>query len=486
MVMLSSTLLLAGSIPRPARYHTNVVDHFSAHRSNGTYQQRYYEIDTHFGGPGSPIICIMGGEGAVLPSTGIFYPWVGEDLAKRFRALVIQPEHRFYGASQPVGPPPFSDLSLLSPQQALADAVHFIRAKQSEWGCGTSGTANYCPVITFGGSYPGFLSAMMRLRYPAVVDMAYAASAPLTFYAQGVDQYAYYAKVTASAERSLPGCTTAARTAFMALASSSEDLIREMDLCVPLPMYISRGGVRVLREELSMVLMYTFAGLNMANYPPGPRTALHQACATLIAEPTAAGLGHLLRTYATSYASYRGQRAPASPPTSGGCFDLTTQLPAGLNATISSGDWSGVGVGYDGESWDYETCTFLVEAIGTNNATDFFPPRPWSRSWLYTHCTGRFSVTPAPHALADAWGFGASQLVRAGASRIIFTNGLNDGWSVGSITTSPSKMLPVFNMPNGAHHSDLSHSPPSADDTPDVTAVRAKAAAVIAQWLSSL
>ena len=49
-----------------------------------------------------------------------------------------------------------------------------------------------CPVITVGGSYPGWLSAMMRLRYPEVVDMAYAGSAPMLFYSQLVDQAAYY------------------------------------------------------------------------------------------------------------------------------------------------------------------------------------------------------------------------------------------------------------------------------------------------------
>ena len=50
-------------------------------------------------GPGSPILCILGGEGAVPPSTGIFYPFVTDVLAKRFNALVVQPEHRFYGTS---------------------------------------------------------------------------------------------------------------------------------------------------------------------------------------------------------------------------------------------------------------------------------------------------------------------------------------------------------------------------------------------------
>lgn len=47
-------------------------------------------------------------------------------------------------------------------------------------------------VLTFGGSYPGWLSAMMRIRYPGVVDFAYSASAPMLFYTQQVDQFAYY------------------------------------------------------------------------------------------------------------------------------------------------------------------------------------------------------------------------------------------------------------------------------------------------------
>jgi hypothetical protein len=186
---------VSASIPRPAQQFTQLVDHFAAPSvPPRTYQQRYYEIDVHFGGAGSPIICIIGGEGAVPPSEGVFYPWVGTELAMRFRALVVQPEHRFYGTSNPAGPAPFGPaaLRLLTPQQALADAAALVVAKQRAHNCTARGTAGYCPVLTVGGSYPGFLSAMMRLRYPAVIDMAYSASAPTLLYAQRVAHTAYY------------------------------------------------------------------------------------------------------------------------------------------------------------------------------------------------------------------------------------------------------------------------------------------------------
>jgi lysosomal Pro-X carboxypeptidase len=135
---------------------------------------------------------------------------------------------------------------------------------------------------------------------------------------------------------------------------------------------------------------------------------------------------------------------------------VSAQLPAGPRATISSGDWSGVGAGEDGESWDLETCQFLVEAIGTNNITDMFLPRAWSLEWLTAHCRVRFGLTPAPRALPDAWGFDAADLPRV-TSRIVFTNGLNDGWSAGGLQENMSDTLLAFNMPLGAHHSDLNH-----------------------------
>mmetsp|Transcript_19725 Transcript_19725/g.46113 ORF Transcript_19725/g.46113 Transcript_19725/m.46113 type:complete len:508 (-) Transcript_19725:210-1733(-) len=472
--------------------YTQRVDHFGT--SQGTYSQRYYEQDTYFKGPGYPIFMIMGGEGAIPPEVGLFYPWVYEVLAKEFGALVVEPEHRYYGTSLPFGHHSYETepMRLLNPQQALADAADFVTAMQRERNCTKRGTPGYCPVVTFGGSYPGFLSAMMRLRYPAVVDVGYAASAPMKFYAQEVDQFEYYKIITASAERASPNCPDAVRSALsIMLQTPVADLIKELGICTPLPAYLV-GHDDLFMSELVMAVRVQFANLNMANYPPTNATGLAVACSNFVDSRIAPleALKLLLTPESVSMMIDRvsarlGLRPQGLKSSTNGCFDFSAQVPAGPNGTLACGDWSGCGGGVGGDSWDYETCVFLVETIGTNNLTDMFPARNWSLSWLTQHCQDRFQVTPEPTALVDLWGFSPSTLLATGATNIIFTNGLNDGWSAGGFTESLSSQLLVFNMPNGAHHSDLSHSPPSPDDTPDVTDTRNQAAAVINLWLAA-
>ena len=162
---------------------------------------------------------------------------------------------------------------------------------------------------------------------------------------------------------------------------------------------------------------------------------------------------------------------------------MTGQLPTGTNATISSGDWSGVGTGTNGESWDFQTCTREVEAIGFSEAS-MFPKRSWSLDWLTRHCQSRFGVTPAPFSMVRRWKF--DRLVETNVTRIIFTNGLKDGWSVGGFTSNLSDSLPILNFPNGAHHSDLSGRGPSDQDTKDIQEGFKTIADIIGKWLDEI
>lgn len=89
------------------------------------------------------------------------------DIAPEFGALLIFAEHRYYGESMPYGNKSYMDLKhlgYLTSRQALADYVDLIQYVKSK------PEYKYSPVIVFGGSYGGMLSAWIRMKYPHVVQ----------------------------------------------------------------------------------------------------------------------------------------------------------------------------------------------------------------------------------------------------------------------------------------------------------------------------
>lgn len=496
----------AGIPSNPLYYEDQLVDHLSTVPAQtrkcrvptvkiSHWTQRYYASDKYFNGPGSPIFLIMGGEGAIKPSTGLYYPFVVDHLAKDFGAHVVQPEHRFYGESQPLGKDfdftgPNGNVSnittaLMTSEQAMWDAVRLVRAVQEELGCSTNRISKlYCPVITVGGSYPGFLSAMMRVRHPTVIDMAYASSAPMGFYSQEVNQFDYYDHITQVAEQSSNGCKNAVRSTLVdGVGPLFENINTEEDLnevasllgiCKnTIPRYISDADTTMVGnsfyEELMMVVAYTFANYNMANYPPDENTSLYHAC-QIFQNDTLRANERLARFLAGIYDNGHEHI----------CFNMIAQLPSGSNATISSGDWSGVGTSHDGEMWDFQTCTLLVEQIGFGEQS-MFPKRRWALEWMNKHCQNRFGVVPTPYKLVNDWKFDD---LESAATKIIFTNGMNDGWSVGGITHNLSDSLLALNFENGAHHSELSGIGPSERDTPDIKRGFKQIKSILREWLA--
>lgn len=176
-------VLLDNSMDAKPLWHDQYVDHIGQDTEHShslkTYKQRFLKKSEYFQGPGHPILVIVGGEGPIDPP--MLYQFVHDGLAEEFGAFVLEPEHRFYGESFPVKHPEVKDfIKYLTPDQALADAVNLIQYAREELGCSIDPTSpDYCPVITFGGSYPGFLSFALRFRYGDYIDAAYASSAPL-------------------------------------------------------------------------------------------------------------------------------------------------------------------------------------------------------------------------------------------------------------------------------------------------------------------
>lgn len=107
--------------------------------------------------PGYPIFLVVGGEDG--NDYGHFFPFIEEQLASKYGAFVVHPEHRFYGISQPIDPSVATtdDLKrLLTAKQAIADMLSIVQFFQEQFGCSKDKTSSdYCPVMAVGGSYPG-------------------------------------------------------------------------------------------------------------------------------------------------------------------------------------------------------------------------------------------------------------------------------------------------------------------------------------------
>lgn len=461
----------------PAYYYKHqLVDHFDPDNKK-TWTQKYYKSDKYWGGPGHPIFLVVGGEG---PATRLLYPFINEMLGKKFKSFVLQPELRFYGESQPVEVKKNTDMvGLLKTEQALADKIQLLEYTKKKLGCSPhKSSKHYCPVISVGGSYPGFMSALLRLAYPDHIDISYASSAPLHLYAQNVNPDDYFELVTRTAEQASGGCSTAVRNTLEAVhASITEsasflDEAKEMNICLDhIPDYID--SKELFAEELMAMVAAHFADYNMDFYPPTAESSLARAC-FIFQDDSLDNYGKIDSFLQLVDAEDENDRK--------GCgFDMRSQIPAGANATISTSDWTGAGDGPTALSWEFQCCTELVVQTSLSQRSMFWP-RKWTLEWLTEHCQSRFGMTPQPTYLLEKFGF--DDLTNA--SRILFTNGLNDGWSASSILDPINPSVITINFPNGAHHSDLSHESNFDADTEDIKLGHKMIGDQIELWLEEI
>ena len=148
------------------KYIEQNLDHFSF-ANNGTFQQKYLINDQFWNSDHSgPIFFKIGGE---FPVGDDFNNDFVVKLAEEFGALLLAGEHRYYGESQPFGNESLSadpeKNGYLTSSQSLADQARLITHIK-----GTLQGAKNSPVIAFGSSYPGLMSAWSRVKYPHLFD----------------------------------------------------------------------------------------------------------------------------------------------------------------------------------------------------------------------------------------------------------------------------------------------------------------------------
>lgn len=194
---------------------TQKVDHFT-NTTSGTWLQRYQYNSKFYNKTVGYVFLMLGGEGAIEGGGDKWVRHEGETMmtwAKEFGAAAFQVEHRFYGSKDfsPIGDQTTDSLKLLTIDQALADIKEFI----------TQMNALYFPHdkpiwITFGGSYPGSLSAWFRETYPEMTAGAVSSSSAVHVF---VDYYGYAINTEKTYRTVSDSCGDVIKKAFQQLVT---------------------------------------------------------------------------------------------------------------------------------------------------------------------------------------------------------------------------------------------------------------------------
>ena len=220
------------------RWYSQPLSHYARGGNGGIlFQQRLCVYDKYWTpNTTDPVFFYTGNESPVeeyVNNSGLMW-----GLAKKYNALVVFAEHRYFGESVPDIQGLENCMSYLSSQEALADYVAVINHLRRDDGAASS------PVVAFGGSYGGMLSSWLRMLYPSAVDGAIAASAPiLGFPLDGTPLDSSTIAVTGAASETggaSAGCADNLKASYVLLSDigkTSEGrkwLSSELNLCTPL------------------------------------------------------------------------------------------------------------------------------------------------------------------------------------------------------------------------------------------------------------
>ncbi|XP_059142067.1 putative serine protease K12H4.7 [Physella acuta] len=450
----------------PEQWFTQKLDHFNG-ADQRVWQQRYFVNDTYYK-PGGPIFVQIGGEGAADPIWLVEGAWV--TYGKVYGAYLANLEHRFYGKSHPTEDMSTENLRYLSSEQALADLAAFIVFLKESLGDPD------VKVITFGGSYPGSLSAWFRLKYPHLVDGAVASSAPLLAEVNFVE----YLQVVTDSLRTYDGtdaCNSAVQQATNMITDNLATLqgrtqIKNMfRLCDSIDPNIQNDIAN---------LYSTFAGnfegvvqYNKDNRAFEGAVGSNITIDTLCGMMTDSSLGNPLQRYAKISNMLLDVYSTQ-------CLDFKYDK---MIDSMRQTAWSS-SAGEGGRQWTYQTCT----EFGFYQSSDY-PNQPFGHSfpikfWT-TQCQDIFGSS-FNDALINATAkrsnddYGALGIK---VSKVLFPNGSIDPWHALGVTQDLNPDARAIYINGTAHCANM--YPSSPDDPIQLVQARKEIQYTIGQWLQS-
>uniref|UniRef100_A0A7S3FTN2 Lysosomal Pro-X carboxypeptidase n=1 Tax=Strombidium rassoulzadegani TaxID=1082188 RepID=A0A7S3FTN2_9SPIT len=467
-------------------YFETKLDHVAASQDNRTFMMRYVVEDKFYNDPvnvnkSRPILFYAGNEGDIYS----FYNNSGfmtKTLAEQFGALIVFAEHRYFGQSFPFDrsvafTAPYN--TYLTVENTLEDYIQLLKTVKMTWG------AEDKAVIAFGGSYGGMLAAWIRMRYPAEIQGALAASAPLVYF-QGAKTAAsgdFSEIVTADFNNTYEDgrCAKGIKEGFtylMDLKTRDADwaeLGEVFSVCEP---FKSADDIQNLYYYLGNGLNY----MAMTDYPypssflqPMPAWPITEACKAFAdvapqePEPKNGSLGALSEREKTVLTALKSL--------SDVYFNYTNATECtNYNDTEASGS-------LDAEGWNVLACNQLAMPIDFGSADSMFITELFNETQYAEDCFTKYGLNPYYSWALDQFGGADFQKDFYDYSNIIFSNGELDPWRAGGVYKFVQFDLPFYVIRGGAHHLDLREPMPEDKET-NVGWVRDQETQLIEQWIN--
>eukprot|EP00051_Salpingoeca_urceolata_P012101 m.150348 g.150348 ORF g.150348 m.150348 type:complete len:487 (-) comp17377_c0_seq2:87-1547(-) len=434
----------------PMKLFSQPVNHNDP--SGPHFNQQIQVIDENYK-PGGPVLFYAGPENAASTYTLVCLRLVA--WAKQLNGAVVGVEHRYFGASVPANKTSWDPLTL---DNVLQDYTAVAKSMVAP-----KGPFKGAKIISFGGSYGGFLSAMLRIRYPDVFFASVASAAPVYLYGSNIANGTWYDTVAAIYQEQDATCAGALSASFQDVVSMLDQELYtsvqgQLGLCRAPSQYTAKSLLTYLQHAAQVVAQFNYPFPSAAKVP----FPFQAACASFSSEPALVALRNLLDL------GYNSTRHPVT------CFWPGTQqqgrqgqqaellhVPYALHQAASLIAGQHLHDINFAESWFYITCSYFVMPIaGGDAATLFFHfQHTFSYDVLASYCHQRFGVTPSAVPAVTISEVESS-------SRVIFSNMAFDPVKGFSIQKNISSSVWLLDIADAGHTQDI-----IAQDTKDPQAV---------------
>ncbi|CAB3225795.1 unnamed protein product [Arctia plantaginis] len=445
----------------PAQWFMQKLDH-STPSDLRTWKQRYFVNDSFYDfNQQGPVFLMIGGEGPADPRWMVKGAWI--DYAKKFNALCINLEHRYYGESHPTEDMSVKNLQYLSSSQALADLANFINAMNNKFRLKKS-----TRWVAFGGSYPGSLAAWLRLKYPHLVYAAVSSSGPLLAKVNFIEYYEVVVNALREKTNS-EDCVTQLKVAHKQIVSmikQQPDIVeKEFRVCKPF-LNASTDDMRNFHNSIAD----DFADL--VQYNEDNRISADNRYRNLTINTVCNML-----TEDGSVPAYKKLAAFNSIT-----LDKTNQTCLDYSYDNMIKELRNMSWGSGARPWMYQTCTEFgfyqtssgeVEVFGNYFTLDFF----------IQQCEDVFGKKFSEGFVESAadWTNNYYGALDIAVSRVVFVHGSVDPWHALGITKTQDNNAPAILIKGTAHCANM--YPQSELDSSELVRARLEIQQYLADWV---